>query len=158
MNGRVTALIIAILITADQLTKMAVRSMFDVGSGIAIVPGFNIVHLGNTGIAFSMLQNSNTLLTVVAGVIITAMVVWYARKRHTLTLRVNTAFVLIISGALGNLIDRILLGAVTDFLDVYAYSYHWPAFNFADSYITVGATLLVISVIFEKDNNVSRSL
>ena len=64
---------------------------------------------------------------------------------------------LIIAGALGNLIDRISLGAVTDFLDLYAYGYHWPAFNLADSYITIGGALLIASVIFEKDKNVSHS-
>jgi signal peptidase II len=155
MKSRVTALIITALITADQMTKMAIRSLFDVGSGIAIFPGFNIVHLGNTGIAFSLLQNNNTVMAVVTGAIALCLVVWYARKRQFLSKIVSVSFMLIIAGALGNLIDRISLGAVTDFLDLYAYGYHWPAFNLADSYITIGGALLVISIIFGKDSNVS---
>jgi len=157
MKSRFTALIITALITADQLTKMAIRSLFDVGSGIAIFPGFNIVHLGNTGIAFSLFQNSNTAMSVITAIIVLGLVAWFARKRHLLSKLVNVSFILIIAGALGNLMDRILLGAVTDFLDLYARGYHWPAFNLADSYITIGGTLLVISVIFEKGGHVSHT-
>ena len=154
MKSKAAALVITALITADQLSKMAIRSLFDVGSGIIIFRGFNIVHLGNTGIAFSLLQHNNTVMAVVTGFIVAGMVIWYARRRPTLGRCVNVAFVLIISGAIGNLMDRILLGAVTDFLDLYAYNYHWPAFNLADSYITIGGALLLITTLFEKDKNV----
>jgi len=151
MKNRTAALIITALITADQLSKMAIRGLFEVGSGIMVFPGFNIVHLGNTGIAFSMLQHNNTAMAVVTGLIVTGLVIWFARKRHTLSRLLNAAFLMIIAGALGNLIDRILLGAVTDFLDLYAYGYHWPAFNFADSCISLGGALLVIATLLEKD-------
>ncbi len=157
MKSRAVALIITALITADQLTKMGIRSLFEVGSGVIIFPGFNIVHLGNTGIAFSMLQNNNVVMAVITGVITVALVIWFAKKRHTLSVQVNAAFVLIISGAIGNLMDRLWLGAVTDFLDFYVRGYHWPAFNLADSYITIGGTLLVIATLFEKDDHVSRT-
>ena len=97
-----------------------------------------------TGVA----PSEDVTIVSCAGCTSAALAVWLYRVRH---LRAAVGIGLIIGGAMGNLIDRLRFGAVADFLDFYAWGYHWPAFNLADSAITVGAAVLILDSLFEKE-------
>jgi len=134
-----------IVILFDQLTKIAVAKVFAYGSSHAITPFFNLVLVYNRGAAFSFLAMAGgwqrwafTALGVGA-----ALLIGYLLKRHGTQRLFCTALALIMGGAIGNVIDRLLYGHVIDFLDFHVGAWHWPAFNLADSAITVGAALLV---------------
>ncbi|HEY4801728.1 MAG TPA: signal peptidase II [Paraburkholderia sp.] len=134
-----------IVILADQLTKIAINKVFSYGEGRVITPFFNLVLVYNKGAAFSFLSAAGgwqrwafTVLGVAA-----ALVICYLLKRHATQKLFCTALALIMGGALGNVIDRLLYGHVIDFLDFHVGGWHWPAFNLADSAITIGAVLLV---------------
>ncbi|MBB3255417.1 signal peptidase II [Paraburkholderia bannensis] len=137
--------IAVIVILADQLTKIAISKVFAYGEGRMITPFFNLVLVYNKGAAFSFLAAAGgwqrwafTALGVVA-----AVVIGYLLKRHAGQRLFCTALALILGGALGNVLDRLMYGHVIDFLDFHLGASHWPAFNVADSAITVGAVLLV---------------
>jgi len=135
-----------IVILFDQLTKIAVRKVFEYGVPHEITSFFNLILVYNRGAAFSFLAMAGgwqrwafTALGVVA-----ALVICYLLKRHSGQKMFCTALALILGGALGNVIDRLMYGHVIDFLDFHVGGWHWPAFNLADSAITVGAILLVL--------------
>ncbi|SMG60881.1 signal peptidase II [Paraburkholderia susongensis] len=135
-----------IVILFDQLTKIAVRKVFAYGVPHEITPFFNLIVVYNRGAAFSFLAMAGgwqrwafTALGVVA-----ALVICYLLKRHSGQKMFCTALALILGGALGNVIDRLMYGHVIDFLDFHVGGWHWPAFNLADSAITIGAILLVL--------------
>jgi signal peptidase II len=135
-----------IVILADQLTKIAIAKVFTYGESHVIAPFFNLVLVYNRGAAFSFLAMAGgwqrwafTVLGIVA-----ALVICYLLKRHGTQKMFCTALALILGGALGNVIDRLMYGHVIDFLDFHVGGWHWPAFNLADSAITIGAVLLVI--------------
>jgi signal peptidase II len=148
-----SALIAVIVLVMDQATKLYIdRSMELHGSVTVIEHFFNITYLRNRGAAFSFLANFSYRLQffiLVSLVAIGVIVSVFARLRPEQRL---TAFSLslIFSGALGNLIDRVRLGEVIDFLDVHWHSHHWPAFNVADSAICVGVFLLAIDMYLEE--------
>ncbi|MGF6599393.1 signal peptidase II [Paraburkholderia sp. GAS448] len=134
-----------IVILFDQLSKIAISKVFAYGESVAITPFFNLVLVYNRGAAFSFLAAAGgwqrwafTGLGVVA-----ALVICYLLKRHGTQRLFCTALALILGGALGNVIDRLVYGHVIDFLDFHVRGWHWPAFNLADSAITIGAALLV---------------
>jgi signal peptidase II len=135
-----------IVILFDQLTKIAVQKVFTYGVPHALAPFFNLILVYNKGAAFSFLAMAGgwqrwafTGLGVLA-----AIVICYLLKRHAGQRLFCTALALIMGGAIGNVIDRLMYGHVIDFLDFHVNAWHWPAFNLADSGITVGAVLLVI--------------
>lgn len=135
-----------IVILFDQLTKIAVKKVFAYATPYVVTPFFNIFFVLNRGAAFSFLSTASgwqrwafTALGVAA-----ACVIVYLLKRHGNQKLFCTALALIMGGALGNVIDRLVHGRVIDFLDFHAGSWHWPAFNLADSGIVVGAMLLVL--------------
>lgn len=139
------------VVLLDQLTKLLILATLPLYGGIEIIPGFfNIVHVRNTGAAFSILAGAPSVwrqwffIIVTTGVL--AILLLAYRKVSVKDRWTRSAYALIIGGALGNLVDRVRLGEVIDFLDVYWGSYHWPAFNVADSAITVGAALLILSL------------
>ena len=138
-------LMAALIIIGDQITKAAVTRNFVFGESLAVTPFFNLVLAYNTGAAFSFLAGAGGWQRwFFAGVAAAAsLIIVYLLRRHSNEPRFCMALSLILGGALGNLIDRILLGHVVDFLDFYAAGYHWPAFNVADSAITIGALILV---------------
>lgn len=134
-----------IVILCDQLTKIAIAKVFAYGEGRVITPFFNLVLVYNRGAAFGFLSTASgwqrwafTALGIVA-----ALVICYLLKRHAAQRLFCTALSLILGGALGNVIDRLAYGHVIDFLDFHVRAWHWPAFNLADSAITIGAALLV---------------
>lgn len=135
-----------LVLLLDQLTKaMVTDNLVAYRDVIPLTGFFNLVHVHNTGAAFSLFADQGgwqraffvVLASVAAGVIL-----YLLRKTRGQPL-FNAALALILGGAVGNLLDRVLYGHVIDFLDFYVGTWHWPAFNVADSAITVGAALLI---------------
>lgn len=146
--------LIIVLTGIDQLSKWYFytnRLQYD---GVIVIKDFfHLTYLENRGAAFGILQNFRwafILLTIV----LVGIMIWYFIKNKSIVLRVSLAF--LISGAIGNFIDRLLRGFVVDFLDFYPFGYDFPIFNFADICVNVGAFLLVYYVLFiykEPENN-----
>jgi signal peptidase II len=143
------ALLAVAMIALDRVTKLAVAERMPLYDSKAVIGGFfNLVHTRNTGIAFSMLADAQPFVKEyiipafsTLALVFIVYLFWRAGQTGTRTL---TGLSLILAGAVGNLYDRFVYGYVVDFLDVYVGSYHWPAFNVADSCITVGAGLLLL--------------
>ena len=139
----------------DIITKYIVKTNMVLYSFIPVIDGFfNIVYVLNPGAAFSFLHDMNESYRQIFFVSITSVaiiVIFYIFLKETTKLNI-IGFALILSGAIGNIIDRIFIGKVVDFLDFYYKSYHFPAFNVADSCITIGVALIIINLIFIKDN------
>jgi len=133
------------VIVADHLTKFWVSSTLDYQEAIPVLPFFSLVLVHNTGAAFSFLADAGgwqRWFFVAVGIVATVVIVRLL-KRHTHQPRLAFALALVLGGALGNVIDRVALGHVVDFLYFHYKSFAWPAFNVADSAITVGAALLI---------------
>lgn len=141
--------IAAVVIIGDQLTKIWIVNNFQLYEVREVVPSFfNLIYVVNTGAAFSAFANVDSPwrhyffvgIACLACVLLTYMT--YTVRKEPILFMVSLA--LIVGGAIGNLIDRLNYGHVVDFLDVYVGSYHWPAFNVADSAICVGAVLYIL--------------
>jgi signal peptidase II len=121
------------------------------GQTIDILPFFSIVYTTNTGIAWGMFQSlkySNIVFSIIVILVISTLVyIFLIKKPGTINKMAVLPVTLVISGATGNLIDRLIFGKVTDFLDFYIGNYHWPVFNIADSSITIGGILLGIILL-----------
>ena len=140
------ALLVMVL---DQFTKVLVLGAFQLGDSTPITSFFNLVRAHNTGAAFSFLANAGgwqRWLFTGIGVVATLFMVWMLRS-HAGQKLFCLAVALILGGAVGNVIDRLLHGYVVDFLDFYWGTWHFPAFNVADSAITLGAGLLILDEI-----------
>ncbi len=144
-------IIAAVVVTLDRVTKNLVMDRLEVGGWMPIMPGLGLTHVHNTGIAFSLFRDGGWLSRIVLhGVILTAVVLiaWMAVRHGRHKLMAGFAFGLILGGAVGNLIDRVLYGWVVDFVHVWVRvggrAWSWPDFNVADSAITVGAGLLIL--------------
>jgi len=134
-----------LLVLLDQLTKYGISASFDYGEARAVTGFFNLVLTHNKGAAFSFLASAAgwqrgffIAIALVAIVVISVLLARHAGERLFCL-----SLALILSGAIGNVIDRIAFGYVVDFLDFHVAGWHWPAFNLADSAITVGAVLMV---------------
>jgi len=134
----------AFIVAVDQLTKYLVVRSFAPGESVPLTSFFNMVLVHNPGAAFSFLSDQAGWQRGFFIAIALAASVWivYLLVRHPRERLFALALTLVLAGAVGNVIDRILIGAVVDFLDFHAFGYHWPAFNVADSAITCGAVLL----------------
>jgi signal peptidase II len=149
--SRKTAIIlgcVGFIVLADQLTKFIVDRTMPLHYSIPIIDNFfNLTYIRNTGAAFGIFSGSHEafrlpFLIIVSLIAIGFIFTMLKRLRESETgLTIALAFIL--GGAIGNLIDRVIYGEVIDFLDVYWSSYHWPAFNLADSFITVGVCITV---------------
>ncbi len=146
------ALVITIL---DQISKFYVQRTLQLGEIVPIIPFiFNLTYVLNPGAAFGFLARApaairNPFFTGIS--ILAVLFIVYYRSRHRgMRLLPSLGFTFILGGALGNLIDRLRLGMVVDFLDVYYGAYHWPAFNLADSAITVGVALMVFEILTDR--------
>lgn len=143
-------LIGAAVLVLDQLSKAAILDLMQPPRLIEVLPVFNVVLAMNRGVSFSMFAghaDAPLLLSGLALVLIAALVWWLRTAEHPLT---RTAIGLVLGGAVGNLVDRLRYGAVVDFLDLHWGGWHWPAFNLADSAITVGALLLMFDALFSR--------
>jgi len=152
--SRVIYAAIALLVfVGDQSTKAIVESSIPERQIIPVIPGlFNITHVKNEGAAFGLFADSpapwkTVLLIVISAALLATVVgvVWRTRRLHW---EAGVGLSLILGGALSNLVDRIRMGRVVDFLDFYIRSYHWYTFNLADSAIVVGAGFLILQVLF----------
>jgi len=149
--------IVIAIIGLDQWTKKIIITNFSLYDSVNIIDGFfNITYVLNPGAAFGFLAQMNERFRVIFFVVITilaiALVLYllYKEKNHILR---RYAYALILAGAIGNLIDRVTIGKVVDFLDFYVGRYHWPAFNVADISISCGVGLLILDMFFEKRKN-----
>lgn len=133
----VLLLVAGAAVMADQLTKQVVGRTLTLGDSVDIVGPFSIHHVQNSGIAFGLFGSRTSIVIGVTAIAVGAMVVFFARsgRRHPL---LPVALGLVVGGSIANLIDRVRLGYVTDFLDFIA----WPAFNLADTFIVVGVAIL----------------
>jgi signal peptidase II len=129
-------------IAADQLTKLIVASELSLDEGLHVVGPFSIHHVQNSGIAFGLFASATSVVTVLTALAVGWMLLFFARSgsRHPV---LPVALGLLIGGSTSNLIDRIRLGHVTDFLDLR----YWPAFNLADSFIVVGVGILFVALL-----------
>lgn len=157
-------LVAGLTIVGDQLSKWAILSGvfglpfwapepgFPWAQGVTLTGFFNLVTVWNRGVSFGLFTNSASMgpivLSLVAIAISAGLVVWL-RKAENRFLAFGLG--LVIGGAIGNVIDRFRFGAVFDFLDFHAFGYHWPAFNVADTGITVGVGLILLDGVFARD-------
>ncbi len=139
----------AVVILLDQVTKVMILRSFQYGDSVTIFSWFNIVRAHNTGAAFSFLAGASgwqRWFFIVLGFVAAGFIVWMLRRHGTQAL-FATALALILGGALGNVIDRLWHGYVVDFIQVHHGGWYFPAFNVADSAITLGAALLILDEI-----------
>jgi len=143
----------AALVIVDRLSKLAVLAAFAPGERVEITGFFNLVLVFNRGAAFSFLADASGWQTLLFAAIAlgAALVVSWIILRSPGRRLLCTGLALILGGAIGNLIDRLMYGHVVDFVDLHALGWHWPAFNVADSGITVGAGLVILEGFLYRD-------
>jgi signal peptidase II len=151
----------ALTVVLDQLTKTIAEAVLILHQPVAIFPGFNFTLMYNRGAAFSFLSEAGGWQRIFFVFLSTAISIFLffwlrqisrdEKQKHDQLLQIAIAFIL--GGAIGNLIDRAMTGAVVDFIQLYYSSYYFPAFNIADSAITVGAVLLILDMFSESKRN-----
>ena len=139
----------AIVIALDQLTKYFVARDLERFESIPVMPHFNLVKLHNTGAAFSMFNKAPAAVFVLLSAAVSLGILWWLRRNPVGHRLLAAAFALILGGALGNAIDRVIRGYVVDFVQFYVGSWSFAAFNVADTAITIGAGLLVLDMVLE---------
>jgi len=148
-------LIAVVVLFPDRLGKWTIEVNIPLHDSINVLPGFlRLTHVQNRGAAFGLFAESpsewKSFVLVMFSVVALAIVCFLLWKNSHVMSSTGFGLALILGGALGNLWDRLVSGHVVDFLDIYVGSYHWPAFNLADSAIVVGAMLLVSEILFSK--------
>ena len=149
------AIVAGTVLVLDLLTKMLVLAHLPLGAGIPVIPGlFDLTHVQNPGGAFGFLATlgpqARGVIFILVSVLAVAVILWFYMQTPVQQRWLAFGFALIFGGAIGNLVDRLRFGAVIDFIDVYIGDLHWPAFNIADSAITVGVAILAFHVMFRK--------
>jgi signal peptidase II len=147
-------LLVALGVTIfDQLSKSLIFGyLSETAPVVEVFPFFNLVTAWNTGVSFSMFNDLGGMGVYVLSsfsLLVAGMLIYWLKNEHKRYMQV--ALGMVIGGAIGNVIDRVRLGAVFDFLDVHAFGHHWPAFNVADSFICIGAFLIIIDGLCAKD-------
>jgi signal peptidase II len=155
MRGLTPYALASIVFALDRLTKRIIESRMSVFDTHTVIPGFfDIVHAQNRGAAFSIFADSTSpwrpFLLIGLSLAALILVAGILRKASSMDKATAIGLSLILGGALGNVFDRIVSGAVTDFLDFYIGTLHWPAFNVADSAIVIGSGLLLLSLLRPK--------
>ena len=140
------------ILAADRASKFAVERLTAEGFRRTIIPNFaDLVHSVNAGIAFGLFSDSASrwisVLLALSSAAVIALLVWLLAEGHAGGVQTQIGIALIAGGAAGNLLDRLLYGGVTDFLELHAGSFRWPAFNLADSAITIGAALISLELL-----------
>jgi signal peptidase II len=152
LKARLGLVSLAVLV-ADQWTKHLAESALAGRPPLTIIPGFlDLVHVENTGVAFGLFAAGSSPAGVLAltllGMVALGLVLYYFWRTPENNRVVLFSLALILGGAIGNLVDRVMSGSVTDFIDLYVGTHHWPTFNTADSAITVGIVLLSIDALW----------
>jgi signal peptidase II len=141
-----------VIVTLDQISKHYAGALLQLHEPVGVMPLFNLTLMHNQGAAFSFLSSAGGwqrwFFTVLA-LVVSGVIVQWLRRLQSSQAGLAAALSLIVGGALGNAWDRIQLGYVVDFVDIYYGTWHWPAFNIADSAITVGAVILIIEAFRE---------
>ena len=149
----------AILVLADQISKTIVVKTMSLYESIPVILNFfHFTYITNDGMAFGINFPFGYYIFTSVSILLTLFLFWYlwSVRTHSIVIRLGISF--IIAGAIGNLIDRIFLGAVIDFLDFMIGNFHWYVFNLADSYVTVGMVLVLVdSIILEKKRESAHS-
>ena len=149
-------ILIPLFVFLDQLSKKwMLNNIFDSQIIIEINKYLNFVPVWNKGISFGMLSNFmniNFFMIIVTSGILLFLIFWFVKTKSR-NLSLSLSF--IISGAIGNLVDRFNHKAVVDFIDIHIGNHHWPAFNFADSYITIGAFIYVFTIFTSQKDNIA---
>ncbi len=140
------------VLAADQWTKWWVERALPLHDPFPVVPGLNLTHVRNTGVAFGLFagaegEMTRTLLLTALGIVALTIVLVYFWRTPAEDRTLLVSLALILGGAVGNLMDRIAAGAVTDFIDAYVGTYHWHTFNVADTAITIGIGLMLLDVL-----------
>jgi len=154
--GTAGLLIIAgLVLVVDQASKLLIYHWLPLYDEIVVVPGFfSIVHYHNPGGAFGIFAGAENgfrhIFFLVVSILALGLVFFFYRSTPRTHRFLSTGFALIFGGAIGNIVDRVRLGQVIDFLDVYVRGWHWPAFNVADSAISVGIGIFVFHLLFGK--------
>jgi signal peptidase II len=149
------AIVAGIVLVLDLFTKMLVLAHLPLGAGIPVIPGlFDLTHVQNPGGAFGFLATmgpqARGVIFILVSALAVAVILWFYLQTPVQQRWLAFGFALIFGGAIGNLVDRLRFGAVIDFIDVYIGDLHWPAFNIADSAITVGVAIFAFYVMFRK--------
>ncbi len=147
--------IAALVITFDQVTKFIILNTMPLHHSITVIPGFfSITHIHNPGGAFGVFATQSSTVRKILFLFISSLaacfVLYFYNKTPRNYILLSSAFALIFGGAIGNIIDRIYLGKVVDFLDFYIGNMHLPAFNVADSAISIGVTIFAFHILFNK--------
>ena len=150
-------LVIIFLVLIDQCMKISISKIMLNNSfeDIQLLPFLNIVFVRNTGVSFGMFSEWGILgryFFSIFSIVVGGFLILLAMFSDTKLFRIGLG--LISSGALGNAVDRVYFGGVIDFIDFFIYNFHWPAFNFADIFITMGVILLLFDNIFNKKNEI----
>ncbi|MCA6071078.1 MAG: signal peptidase II [Endomicrobium sp.] len=141
------------MLVLDQLTKYLVDRFVSFGDAVNVVSPydfFSITNIRNTGTAFSIFQGRNTLFSIFISLLLSGLSLWLYKNWNKLSKLQQYSFCLIVAGGLGNLIDRLFRGAVVDFLDFGITSLRWPAFNIADSCISVAVWFILADMLIKK--------
>jgi signal peptidase II len=151
-NYLLFVLTVLVIVVLDQITKVYIDTNMTLHESIPVIHGFfNITYVRNPGAAFGFLADAapflRALFLIGVSIFAAGLIVYYVVKMKTEDILLTYGMSLIMGGAVGNLIDRIRLGEVIDFLDVYISTYHWPAFNVADSAVSAGAVILFYKLI-----------
>ena len=157
LGSRLGIIVFIVVLVLDQVTKQAALAYLPERQFVEVTPFFNLVLVWNSGVSFGMFQNDGTTgrWLLIGLAIAIGCVIAYLLRREARLLAI-IAYWLVLSGAVGNVIDRSIYGAVIDFLDFHIKNYHWPAFNVADSAIVVGAGLLIYDSFSRPDDTEKR--
>jgi signal peptidase II len=150
---RLLLIVSLVVLVLDQATKLYIDRTFALYESVMVIENFfHISYVRNKGAAFGILADSAVRLPffIAVSVIAAVGILWYLRHLRDDQRLLSFALSLVFSGAIGNLIDRVRLGEVIDFIDVHWYRHHWPAFNVADSAISVGVGLLLVDLWLEE--------
>lgn len=142
-------LLFIVLVLSDQFTKQIFMSSLEIGQSIVVNPYLSWTYLHNTGAAFSILSDGGLigrLFLLAVSILVSLWVIWWTQKTPEIYKQKLFGQFFLLSGAVGNLIDRGFYGYVIDFIDVHVNSFYWPVFNLADSFIFIG----VVLIIFER--------
>jgi len=157
MKYKIMAVLTPLLVVIDQWTKYVILKGFKLGESIPVISGlFNITYVRNTGAAFGILATAPPFIRIPFFVVIPVLamvaIAYVFRKIPAESIRLSAALSCVVGGAVGNLIDRLTLGYVVDFLDFHwRYQHHFPAFNAADTVICIGVGVLVLDLLFHEE-------
>ncbi|MGH8551544.1 MAG: signal peptidase II [Methylococcales bacterium] len=150
-------IIAGLVLIFDQISKIGISNTMEVFETIQLVPCFQLTYVHNPGAAFSFLSDAGGwqrwFFIGLSSAVSAVLCVWLLRLPSDASWQ-SAGLALVLGGALGNLLDRVLYGYVIDFLDVYYKTWHWPAFNIADSAITIGVCILLLDSFRHEDNTV----